>query len=662
MPTIPNTQKAMGVLSHSKVLRTMTQGYNNYSPHLRAIMGPHLPQQSPEFDPSTLSNYQHFNVLKTALEWNVDFQGMKLNGSITFNLKSISPTNQIILDSSFLNIFKVYINGKETKDFKIGERVEPLGAPFIINHHFIENDEVSLLITYETTKNCTALQWLKPSQTDGKKLPYLFSQCEPIHARSMFPCFDTPAIKSKFDYKIKSQSSVLTSGLLINSTTTIDDNSKIYHFDQPVPIPSYLVSIASGDIVGANIGPRSKVFSEPSFINSCQYEFKQDTEKFIKAAEDIVFDYEWRDYDVLVLPPSMPFGGMEHPNCTFATPTLISGDRENVDVIAHELAHSWSGNLVTNCSFEHFWLNEGWTVYLERRIQGSIHGEKVRHLSAIIGWNDLKNSINAMGSSASRFSTLVQDLKDGTDPDDSFSTVPYEKGFNMLFHLEQIIGLEKFNPFIKHYFNEFKYQSLDTYQFLDCLYGFYSNDHELLDSIDWELWLFQPGLPPMPKFNTELVDECYNLALKWFKTIQNSPDSLDSTFSPNDIINFGSNQNGVFLDKLASYEGKNGFSWSSKNGQRAIKIMSKLYSKYPLSQNAEVVFRWFRLLLTGKIQSSYSELANWVGTVGRMKFVRPSYLMLNKVDHDLAIKTFKKFESFYHPICKAMIKKDIGLK
>lgn len=642
-------------------LRAMTQSYKNFSPHLRGVLGPHLPQQSPEWDPSTLSNYQCFNVLKTVLNWEVDFQSKKLNGSVLMHMKTLADADEIVLDSSFLNVFKVLINGAEISNFKIGERVEPLGAPFIISHHVGLDDEFTLEIQYETTESCTALQWLKPSQTDGKKLPYLFSQCEPIHARSMFPCFDTPAIKSKFNYNIKSLSSVLTSGLLVDSIPQ-EDGSKMYHFNQPVPIPSYLVSIASGDIVGANIGPRSTVFSEPSFIDACQYEFKQDTEKFIKAAEDIVFDYEWRDYDVLVLPPSMPFGGMEHPNCTFATPTLIAGDRENVDVIAHELAHSWSGNLVTNCSFEHFWLNEGWTVYLERRIQGSIHGEKVRHLSAIIGWNDLKNSINAMGESASRFSTLVQDLKDGTDPDDSFSTVPYEKGFNMLFHLEQVIGLEKFNPFIKFYFNEFKYQSLDTYQFLDCLYGFYSNDHALLDSIDWELWLFQPGLPPMPKFNSELVDECYNLASKWIKAIQTSPDSLNSAFSSDDIIKFGSNQNGVFLDTLASYEGKDGFSWSSPNGQKAIEIMSKLYAKYSTSQNAEVVFRWFRLLLTGKIESSYQELADWVGTVGRMKFVRPSYSMLNKVDHTLAVETFHKFESFYHPICKAMIKKDIGLK
>ncbi|GMF59754.1 unnamed protein product [[Candida] boidinii] len=202
-----------------------------------------------------------------------------------------------------------------------------------------------------------------------------------------------------------------------------------FRFHQPVPIPSYLVAIASGDLVGASIGPRSTVYSEPCAIDSCQYEFKEDTENFIATAESLIFEYEWKNYDVLILNRAMPFGGMEHPNITFATPTLISGDRQNVDVIAHELAHSWSGNLVTNCSWDHFWLNEGWTVYIERRIIGKLHGEKYRQFSAIIGWTDLENSIKSMGDSAKIYSTLIQDLKDGSDPDDSFSTVPYEKGF-----------------------------------------------------------------------------------------------------------------------------------------------------------------------------------------------------------------------------------------
>jgi leukotriene-A4 hydrolase len=641
-------------------MTTVTSTNNRYphiSPKLRSILESHLPKSSPEFDPSTLSNYTKFTVSHTILDLDVLFERKKLVGSITLQLKSLIDTDKIVLDTSYLKINNISINKKFTSDYKINKRIDPLGSSLEINYKANSSEEFSLKIDYETTDDCTALQWLDPQQTDGKKSPYLFSQCEPIHARSFFPCFDTPSIKSTFTYYLRSPLNILTSGLLK------DKKDDVYHFEQPIPIPSYLVSIASGDITDADIGPRSKVYSEPSFIDSCQYEFENDTEKFIQTAESIVFPYEWKDYDVLILPSSMPFGGMEHPNCTFATPTLISGDRENIDVIAHELAHSWSGNLVTNCSFEHFWLNEGWTVYLERRIQGKLHGESFRHFNAIIGWNDLTNSIISMGQSAKRFSTLIQDLKDQTDPDDSFSTVPYEKGFNLLFHIEQTLGSkEAFDPFIKYYFNKYKYKSLDSYEFLDTLYGFYSDKKDLLDSIDWKTWLYEPGLPPKPKFDTTLVDECYDLAAKWIKIIEECPERLSAEFNANDIANFGANQNGVFLDKLVSYEGQHGFTWKNKNGRFAIDLMSKIYSKYPKSQNAEVIFRWFRLLLTAEITSSYQHLADWLGTVGRMKFVRPSYTMLNLVDRPLALETFKKYEMIYHPICRSMVKKDLGIK
>lgn len=634
----------------------MSNSYPNLSPKLRDILSSHLPISSPEFDPSTLSNYGNFAVNHTVLNLDILFKEKKLSGSIVLNLKSKAASDKIILDTSFLNIKSVLINEKQDPVYKVNDRIEPLGSSLEIDFSYSENEKIDLRIDYETTDKCTALQWLDPQQTDGKELPYLFSQCEPIHARSFFPCFDTPAIKSTFSYYFSSPFTTLTSGLLQEKKDTV------YHFEQTVPIPSYLVSIASGDLTGAEIGPRSTVYSEPSFVDKCQYEFEHDTENFIKTAESIVFPYEWKDFDVLILPSSMPFGGMEHPNCTFATPTLISGDRENVDVIAHELAHSWSGNLVTNCSFEHFWLNEGWTVYLERRIQGKLHGEQFRHFSAIMGWDDLNNSIISMGQSAKRFSTLIQNLKDKTDPDDSFSTVPYEKGFNLLFHIEQTLGgKEAFDPFIKHYFNQFKYQSLDSYQFLDCLYGFYSDKTDILDTIDWQTWLYEPGLPPKPKFDTTLVDSCYSLAEKWINKIDADPKNLPSYFNSDDIIKFGANQNNVFLDNLVSYEGIHGFSWKSENGKNAIDYMAKIYSKYPKSQNAEVIFRWFRLLLTANIESSYPKLADWLGTVGRMKFVRPSYTMLNVVDRELALATFKKYEFIYHPICRSMVKKDLGI-
>lgn len=613
----------------------------------------HRPSQSPEIDPSTFSNYQLFAYGSTDLQFKVDFDKKIVSGEVQYHLTKVVATTEIVLDTSFLTIHSITVNDAPITDYQLAARVEPLGSKLTIPLHE-DSATIKLVLTFETTENCTALQFLDKEATDGKKYPYLFSQCQAIHARSLYPSFDTPSVKTAYKLKVESPYPSLMSG----RPTKVEDN--VYYFDQPIPIPSYLMSLASGDITSAPIGPRSHVYCEPIKIDQCQYEFENDMENFIQTAESIVFDYEWQQYNALVLPLSFPYGGMENPNITFATPTLISGDRENVDVLAHELAHSWSGNLVTNCSWEHFWLNEGWTVYLERRIQGKLHGSATRDFSAIIGWNDLENSINAMGDSAERYSTLVQDLKDRSDPDDAFSTVPYEKGSNLLYHIETVLGgIEKFDPFIPHYFNKFKYKSLDTYEFLDTLYAFFPEDKDKLDGIDWETWLYKPGMPPIkPDFDASLVEECYNLADKWYNAVTNKQ-SLEGIFHKDDISKFSANQSVVFLDTLNSFNKIKNFKWAIY--QPALLKLSEVYSAYSKSANCEVLFRWYLLQVGGHNQIFYNKLGEWLGTVGRMKFVRPGYVLLNEVDHDLAIHYFKKFEAGYHPICRAMVKKDLGL-
>lgn len=622
---------------------------------MEVVISSHRPIQSPEVDPSTLSNYTNFNIRKTDLQFKVLFDEEKVDGVVVYDLSSIDEIEEVILDTSYLEIQSVRVNDKEIGEYQLKERAEPLGSALVVKYTFKKNTPVKLEIKFSTTSKCTALQFLSKEATDGKKAPYLFSQCQAIHARSLFPCFDTPAVKTPYKMMAESPYPALMSGRPIKQ-----EHNKHY-FDQPIPIPSYLVALASGDITKAPIGPRSHVYCEPSKIDACQYEFEHDMEKFLTTVESLIFKYEWDQYDALVLPSSFPYGGMENPNVTFATPTLISGDRENVDVLAHELAHSWSGNLVTNCSWEHFWLNEGWTVYLERRIQGAIYGESTRHFSAIIGWTDLENSINAMGKSASRFSTLVQDLKDQCDPDDSFSTVPYEKGSNLLYHIEQVVGgKEVFDPFIPYYFKKYRYKSLDTYEFLDTLYDFFKDKKTELDSIDWNTWLYKPGMPPVkPKFDSTLVDQCYNLADKWYNAIVKRNKNYSQVFHYDDVKDFSSNQSVVFLDTLTSFDKHESFKWSDNID--ALQAMGDIYSNYSQSKNAEVVFRWYALQVTGKNTQFYDPLGEWLGTVGRMKFVRPGYVLLNKANHEKAIAYFKKFEASYHPICRSMVKKDLGL-
>ncbi|SEI36977.1 YALIA101S16e00452g1_1 [Yarrowia lipolytica] len=621
--------------------------------HAARLLPHRVPQKKgPERDPSTLSNYEHFKPTNTTVCLKVDWTDQKLAGSVTYDLTVENSPKNLVLDTSYLDIQEVQVNGHKA-DFSIGERHNIFGSPLTITLPPNSGDKLQVKIAYSTTPSCTALQWLTPEQTAGKKAPYFFSQCQAIHARSVMPAFDTPSVKSTFDIEIESDHPVVASGLPIKSS---NDTGK-FVFRQKVPIPAYLFALAGGGLDSAPIGPRSDVYSEPCDLHKCQYEFEADTEKFINAAENIVFPYEWEKYDVLVLPPSFPYGGMENPNITFATPTLVSGDRQNVDVIAHELAHSWSGNLVTNCSWEHFWLNEGWTVYLERRIVGALEGEQQRHFSAIIGWNALEESVKLMSRDPVQesYTQLVVDLKPngGADPDDAFSSVPYEKGSTFLFFLETEIGQAKFDPFVKHYFKHFRYKSLDTYQFIDCLFDFYANDKEVTDklnAIDWEKTLFAPGLPNKPKFDTTLADECYSLASRW-------KDASDaSAFSAKDIASFNSSQMVVFLITLSEYEGKDGFSWANK--KELISNMGDIYS-LANSSNPEVIAKWYSIAILAKVESEYPKLADWLATVGRMKFVRPGYRALNSVDPKLAKETFEKNKDFYHPICRDMVSKDL---
>lgn len=621
------------------------------------------PAGSPETDPSTLSNYRQVSVKHTNIAFKVDWAQQRLVGRVQFKLGLEPSLNELVLDSSYIDIKSVLFNGQKHQ-FHLAPRAEPLGAKLSIdlNGAAQENDN-SLEIDFSTTAECTAVQWMTPEQTDDKVAPYLFSQCQAIHARSLFPCFDTPAVKSTFSIAIQSKYATVSSGNIAPEGSTkklfgsfFDDGSsddKVYEFVQEQVIPSYLFSIASGAITSASIGPRSKVYTEKGNLAACKYEFEADTERFIQTAEKIVFPYDWKTYNVLVLPQGFPYGGMENPNMTFATPTLISGDRENVDVIAHELAHSWSGNLVTNCSWEHFWLNEGWTVYLERRIVGAIHGEPHRHFSAIIGWGDLEEAIKTLGESGKPYTKLVVDLKGGQDPDDAFSTVPYEKGFNFLFMLENLVGREAFDPFIPYYFGKFKGKSLDSYQFRDTLYEFFADKKDLLDSIDWDTWYYTAGLPAKPKFDTSVADACYALADKWIAAADKG--NFDQ-FAKSDLEGWTSTQAVVFLSTLSA---------GLKNvaDEPRLAAAKAIDATYQLSKskNFEVIARWYALAIGAKVQSEYQSLANWLGTVGRMKFVRPGYRQLNSVDRQLALDTFNKYKEIYHPICRTMVAKDLGL-
>ncbi|KAI9652214.1 MAG: hypothetical protein M1831_007123 [Alyxoria varia] len=609
-------------------------------------------------DPNTVSNYNNFVTTHTAVDFEVDFDKRRLRGDVVLTFRSITEaeSDEIVLDTSFpngadgmasyLDIKDITISGSAV-EWHVGSRFEPFGSPLSIKlkRGVKKDEELKVKITVSTTDNCTALQWLTPAQTSNRKHPYMY----------------TPDVKSPFSLTIRSKLSVVASGRRDEGKS--DPKARIWVFEQPVPIPSYLFAIASGDLASAKIGPRSEVWTGPDEVEACKWELEDDTEKFLQTAEKLVFPYEWDTYNCLVLPPSFPYGGMENPQYTFLTPTTISGDRQNVDVVAHELSHSWSGNLVSPSSWQHFWLNEGWTTYLERRIQAAVHGEPARDFSAIIGWKALQDSIEAFGQDH-EFTKLIVDLK-GKDPDDAFSTVPYEKGFVFLYHLEKLLGQAKWDKFIPHYFTTFKYQSLDSYDFKSTLLSFFSKDEQataLLNEVQWDDWFYKPGFPPKPHFDTSMADACYELADKWESLAAGA-----SKFNPapEDVKDLNANQIVVFLERLQRFQ-----------TPLAAKYAQKLGSTYSIehSKNVELVSRWLVLGLqwagNGKsneeskriLDNIVKRTSTLLSNVGRMKFVRPLYRQLrDSVSIEEARTIFKQNRDFYHPICRGLVEKDLGL-
>ena len=547
----------------------------------------------------------------------------------------------------------------QTAKFSISDRIEPYGSPvkIALPSAVPIGKIIDVEFTIATTDKCTALQWLTPAQTSNKKHPFMFSQCQANNARSVFPCQDTPDVKSTFSFALRSPLPVLASGLPTGAADYEpgkkdgESGTLKYTFDQPIPITSYLFAVASGDLASASIGPRSTVWSGPEELLDCQRELAGEIEPFMKVLESLVKPtYQWTQYNVLVLPPSFPYGGMENPVWTYATPSIISGDKQNVDVIAHELSHSWSGNLVSAASWEHFWLNEGWTTYLERRIAGALHGEAQRHFSAIIGWKALEESIKQYGEDH-EFTKLIVDLK-GKDPDDAFSSIPYEKGFHALYQFELLFGKAKWDTFIPHYFDTFKFKSLDSYDFKACLIDFFSNDAEAkkkLDAFDWDKLFYAPGFPVKPDFDQTLAKSCYELADKWQHLIT-SNSSSDFRPHSSDTKDWNSSQSVVFLEKIHSF--------ADQFSSEQIHLMGESYG-YAKTQNIEVLSRYLSAGLMAKAKETYEPSAQLLGRIGRMKFVRPMYRLLEKADRELAVRTFEKNRDFYHPICRGMVEKDL---
>jgi leukotriene-A4 hydrolase len=600
------------------------------------------------------SNSKPEEAKVTHLDWTVavDFEAQVLSATAIYTLDVQPDATTLCLDTSTLRIQSIRSTDGNTP------LVYTLHSPNPSKAHLGQKLEIALpknsskssqiSIVYQTTQACSALQWLPPSQTAGKKHPYLFTQCQAIHARSLVPCQDRCGVKMTYKAKVTvpKWATCVMSALL--QDTTDEDSAKVYTWDQPVPISSYLLALAVGDLTKKDISQRCAIWSEPSLVDAAANEFAE-TEEFLKIAEDLAGKpYVWGRYDLLCLPPSFPYGGMENPCLTFVTPTLLAGDRSLADVVAHEIAHSWTGNLVTNATWDHFWLNEGWTTWFQRKIMARIKkNPKFLDFDAIDGRKHLQDAMEEMSPENTR---LVLDIGD-EDPDDSYSAVAYEKGFTLLLYLERLVGSEAFEAFFQAYVARFASHILTSDDFKEFFMKHFEGN-EKAKAVDWDAWFYNKGMPAeLPELDQSLALDSQNLANIWF--------SVDRDSKPpptqNDMSTWSSLQITCFLDALQIKTGdKKPLKIST------LKAMDGLYH-FAESRNSEVLYRYCELAIPAEDSSILPVVVRFITTQGRMKFTRPLYRALykSKMGKDLAVTTFLKHKDFYHPICSKMVALDL---
>ena len=536
------------------------------------------------------------------LDIKVDFDTQTISGKASWTIDNISKGNEIIFDENTLNITKVTLGDeeKETK-FKLGTAVELHGKPL---HITIEPNTTKVNIYYSTTKEAIALQWLNPQQTADKKKPFLFSQGESIWSRTWIPCQDSPGIRFTYNAKV-----IVPKDLIAVMSASVNpqkkNNTGVYTFKQDKAIPSYLMAIAVGDIEFKSIDNRTGVYAEPSLLNKAAWEFAE-LGKMVHAAEKLYGPYRWGRYDVLVLPPSFPYGGMENPNLTFLTPGVIAGDRSLTSLLAHELGHSWSGNLVTNATWDDIWLNEGFTTYVEHRIGEEIFGKKEAEMQDVLTRKDLDDNIAEYG--ATNPDTRLKVSLTNRNPDDGISQIPYVKGYNFLKVIEAAVGREKFDPFIKNYFDAHAFQSITTEDFVKYLKeNLIKDDKALADKIKLDDWIYKPGVPSnITTVSSEDFTAIDNIQKNWRTTgVKGLSEKIKSTTEKQHFIDYLPAD--ITAEEMTAIDTEFSF---TKNGNFVIKRQWFIQAIRHQYKTAYPAIEQFMIATsrTGSLMSLYKEL------------------------------------------------------
>ena len=578
-------------------------------------------------------------VTHVALDLDVDFDARRVSGTATLDIDRKPDAKEIILDDKGLEIQSI-TDGDRPLRYRVGASDEQLGAPLAVA---LNPDTRQLVIRYKSSPIAEALQWLSPQQTAGKQHPYLFSQGEAIYNRTWIPTQDSPGIRQSWEARIHVPAPLTAVMSAPRAAEPLTQGGEtIFSFNMDKPVAPYLIAIAVGDLKFRSLGPRTGVWTEPAMLDAAANELA-DTEKMVAAAEKLFGPYRWGRYDMLVLPPSFPLGGMENPTLTFLTPTFIAGDKSLVSLIAHELSHSWSGNLATNATWADFWLNEGVTTYAERRIVESLYGPKVAAQQVSLGVDAMNEAIKENGGPNGADTRLHIDLK-GRHPDDGLTDIAYEKGSAFLRTIESIVGRDKFDAFMRGWFDRHAFQPVTSAMFLaDLRQHLVKGDKALEQKLQLDRWVYEPGIPsnlvkPDPKAFADV-------------------DKASAAFA-----------GGGNLDTAA---------WSRWTTDERLRFLNKLPRHLPKARldaleqglelnairNSEVRFAWLALAIGNRYDPAIPSAEQFVTSQGRGKFVRPLISALAKDrqwGRPIAVRLYAKARPLYHPSVSSRLDK-LGL-